>query len=89
MFWIPCITHKYWELNYYPCFPAKAKEKPIQVVYVPSHLFHMLFELFKVRQTISEKRHFYVLSNHENTKFHYITYNYFFVYYIVCYVDLN
>ncbi|XP_076014305.1 pyruvate dehydrogenase (acetyl-transferring) kinase isozyme 3, mitochondrial-like isoform X2 [Genypterus blacodes] len=28
-------------------FNAKAPEKPIQVVYVPSHLFHMLFELFK------------------------------------------
>lgn len=27
---------------------AKATGKPIQVVYVPSHLFHMLFELFKV-----------------------------------------
>ncbi|KAM9300786.1 pyruvate dehydrogenase kinase, isozyme 3 isoform 3-T4 [Morus bassanus] len=26
---------------------AKAPNKPIQVVYVPSHLFHMLFELFK------------------------------------------
>lgn len=29
-------------------FSAKAPNKPIQVVYVPSHLFHMLFELFKV-----------------------------------------
>uniref|UniRef100_A0AC11EGF2 Pyruvate dehydrogenase kinase 3 n=1 Tax=Ovis aries TaxID=9940 RepID=A0AC11EGF2_SHEEP len=28
-------------------FNAKAPNKPIQVVYVPSHLFHMLFELFK------------------------------------------
>ncbi|KAK1346982.1 hypothetical protein QTO34_000842, partial [Cnephaeus nilssonii] len=28
-------------------FNAKAPGKPIQVVYVPSHLFHMLFELFK------------------------------------------
>lgn len=27
---------------------AKAPQKPIQAVYVPSHLFHMLFELFKV-----------------------------------------
>ncbi|XP_037829022.1 pyruvate dehydrogenase (acetyl-transferring) kinase isozyme 3, mitochondrial isoform X3 [Kryptolebias marmoratus] len=26
---------------------VKAPKKPIQVVYVPSHLFHMLFELFK------------------------------------------
>ncbi|XP_077051715.1 pyruvate dehydrogenase kinase, isozyme 3b isoform X2 [Siphateles boraxobius] len=26
---------------------AKTPKKPIQVVYVPSHLFHMLFELFK------------------------------------------
>lgn len=34
-----------------PCIlspPVKAPKKPIQVVYVPSHLFHMLFELFKV-----------------------------------------
>lgn len=29
-------------------FAAKSPEKPIQAVYVPSHLFHMLFELFKV-----------------------------------------
>lgn len=28
-------------------FNAKVPDKPIQVVYVPSHLFHMLFELFK------------------------------------------
>lgn len=28
-------------------FNAKAPTKPIQVVYIPSHLFHMLFELFK------------------------------------------
>ncbi|KAB0369696.1 hypothetical protein FD755_018689, partial [Muntiacus reevesi] len=28
-------------------FSAKAPNKPIQVVYVPSHLFPMLFELFK------------------------------------------
>ncbi|KAG7484359.1 hypothetical protein MATL_G00048360 [Megalops atlanticus] len=28
-------------------FNAKAPNKPIQAVYVPSHLFHMLFELFK------------------------------------------
>ncbi|XP_057217143.1 pyruvate dehydrogenase kinase, isozyme 3b isoform X3 [Triplophysa rosa] len=26
---------------------SKTPQKPIQVVYVPSHLFHMLFELFK------------------------------------------
>ncbi|EMP25640.1 [Pyruvate dehydrogenase [lipoamide]] kinase isozyme 3 [Chelonia mydas] len=29
-------------------FNAKSPSKPIQVVYVPSHLFHMLFELFKI-----------------------------------------
>ena len=28
-------------------FSAKAPNKPIQVVYVPSHLFLMLFELFR------------------------------------------
>ncbi|XP_063063466.1 pyruvate dehydrogenase (acetyl-transferring) kinase isozyme 3, mitochondrial [Engraulis encrasicolus] len=28
-------------------FNAKTPETPIQAVYVPSHLFHMLFELFK------------------------------------------
>ncbi|GAA6084132.1 pyruvate dehydrogenase (acetyl-transferring) kinase isozyme 3, mitochondrial, partial [Tachysurus ichikawai] len=41
--------------QYYPTAPAlkvtefnaKAPDKPIQAVYVPSHLFHMLFELFK------------------------------------------
>lgn len=35
-------------------FNAKAPSKAIQVVYVPSHLFHMLFELFKnsIRATI-------------------------------------
>lgn len=31
------------------CLLAKTPQKPIQVVYVPSHLFHMLFELFKAR----------------------------------------
>lgn len=32
-----------------PCVSLQGKnpDKPIQVVYVPSHLFHMLFELFK------------------------------------------
>lgn len=30
------------------CSAVKTPKKPIQVVYVPSHLFHMLFELFKV-----------------------------------------
>lgn len=28
--------------------PAKDDGKPITVVYVPSHLYHMVFELFKV-----------------------------------------
>lgn len=28
---------------------AKEQGKPITVVYVPSHLYHMMFELFKVR----------------------------------------
>lgn len=27
---------------------VKEKEKPIMMVYVPSHLYHMVFELFKV-----------------------------------------
>lgn len=27
---------------------VEEKEKPITVVYVPSHLYHMVFELFKV-----------------------------------------
>uniref|UniRef100_A0A3Q3J3T6 Protein-serine/threonine kinase n=1 Tax=Monopterus albus TaxID=43700 RepID=A0A3Q3J3T6_MONAL len=40
---------------------VKAPKKPIQVVYVPSHLFHMLFELFKnsMRATVEL---------HENSK---------------------
>lgn len=33
--------------------PVKAPKKPIQVVYVPSHLFHMLFELFKVSSSVN------------------------------------
>lgn len=36
------------DLTFFFFFLAKAPNKPIQVVYVPSHLFHMLFELFKV-----------------------------------------
>uniref|UniRef100_A0A3B4XE43 Protein-serine/threonine kinase n=1 Tax=Seriola lalandi dorsalis TaxID=1841481 RepID=A0A3B4XE43_SERLL len=42
-------------------FNMKAPKKPIQVVYVPSHLFHMLFELFKnsMRATVEL---------HENSK---------------------
>lgn len=27
---------------------AKDPSKPVNIVYVPSHLYHMLFELFKV-----------------------------------------
>lgn len=36
-------------------FPLTAKEpdKPITVVYVPSHLYHMVFELFKVAVSCS------------------------------------
>lgn len=32
------------------CLISAAKEKgiPVTVVYVPSHLYHMIFELFKV-----------------------------------------
>lgn len=33
-----------------PCFPAGKKNPPVSIVYVPSHLYHMLFELFKVRE---------------------------------------
>ncbi|XP_069617636.1 pyruvate dehydrogenase kinase, isozyme 3 [Ranitomeya imitator] len=37
-------------------FNAKAPGRPLQVVYVPSHLFHMLFELFKnsMRATVEQ-----------------------------------
>lgn len=30
-------------------FAAKSPDLPLHIVYVPSHLYHMLFELFKVR----------------------------------------
>lgn len=29
---------------------AKSAELPVHMVYVPSHLYHMLFELFKVSE---------------------------------------
>ncbi|XP_076146191.1 pyruvate dehydrogenase (acetyl-transferring) kinase isozyme 3, mitochondrial [Alosa pseudoharengus] len=40
-------------------FNAKAPGTPIQAVYVPSHLFHMLFELFKnsMRATVETHEH--------------------------------
>ena len=31
------------------CLAASNAQQPISIVYVPSHLYHMLFELFKVR----------------------------------------
>ncbi|KTF85865.1 hypothetical protein cypCar_00018923 [Cyprinus carpio] len=36
---------------------AKAPQKPIQAVYVPSHLFHMLFELFKNAMRATNELH--------------------------------
>lgn len=34
-------------------FPsAKEEGKPVTVVYVPSHLYHMVFELFKVSRSL-------------------------------------
>uniref|UniRef100_A0A8C5LW38 Protein-serine/threonine kinase n=1 Tax=Leptobrachium leishanense TaxID=445787 RepID=A0A8C5LW38_9ANUR len=38
-------------------FNAKAPGRPLQVVYVPSHLFHMLFELFKNSMRATVERH--------------------------------
>uniref|UniRef100_A0A4W4F0D7 Protein-serine/threonine kinase n=1 Tax=Electrophorus electricus TaxID=8005 RepID=A0A4W4F0D7_ELEEL len=51
--------------QYYPAAPelkieefnAKAPKKPIQAVYVPSHLFHMLFELFKNAMRATVEHH--------------------------------
>lgn len=34
-------------------FLGKEPSKPITVVYVPSHLYHMVFELFKVLWTVN------------------------------------
>uniref|UniRef100_A0A673ASG4 Protein-serine/threonine kinase n=1 Tax=Sphaeramia orbicularis TaxID=375764 RepID=A0A673ASG4_9TELE len=34
-------------INAVVCFPAKNPGQPLHIVYVPSHLYHMLFELFK------------------------------------------
>lgn len=31
---------------------AKIPDQPVHIVYVPSHLYHMLFELFKVRHQL-------------------------------------
>uniref|UniRef100_A0A673J8J5 Protein-serine/threonine kinase n=1 Tax=Sinocyclocheilus rhinocerous TaxID=307959 RepID=A0A673J8J5_9TELE len=38
-------------------FNAKAPQIPIQAVYVPSHLFHMLFELFKNAMRATNELH--------------------------------
>ncbi|XP_075052618.1 pyruvate dehydrogenase kinase, isozyme 3 [Mixophyes fleayi] len=38
-------------------FNAKSPGRPLQVVYVPSHLFHMLFELFKNSMRATVERH--------------------------------
>uniref|UniRef100_A0A674EFB2 Protein-serine/threonine kinase n=1 Tax=Salmo trutta TaxID=8032 RepID=A0A674EFB2_SALTR len=45
-------------LIFSPCVPVKQdKDKSIQAVYVPSHLFHMLFELFKNSMRASVELH--------------------------------
>ena len=31
------------------CFSAVNQDEPIAIAYVPSHLYHIMFELFKVR----------------------------------------
>uniref|UniRef100_A0A673AEZ4 Protein-serine/threonine kinase n=1 Tax=Sphaeramia orbicularis TaxID=375764 RepID=A0A673AEZ4_9TELE len=36
---------------------VKEKEKPVTVVYVPSHLYHMVFELFKLMYTVHTNIH--------------------------------
>lgn len=43
--------------KYYPlCSPTGQKKLPISIVYVPSHLYHMLFELFKVPHPDNHQR---------------------------------
>lgn len=67
----PCAQ---WSTNcccFSPCSAANSIREPIYISYIPSHLYHMLFELFKVINsavssiTVSAvkavQRHFFIL----------------------------
>lgn len=42
-------THTHAQPSLFLLLAAKSPDQPLDIVYVPSHLYHMLFELFKVR----------------------------------------
>lgn len=60
MYIVPCIylvmlSSPKWNSNllFVPC--VDKKNLPISMVYIPSHLYHMLFELFKVQHSSKQR----------------------------------